>query len=59
MGAHYRAMAYSRRYAPPNIDIEPGVDDRMLRHVEDLAAFLKALDLTNAHLVGHFLGRLH
>ena len=56
VGAQYRAIAYSRRYARPNADIEPGADDQMLPHVEDLAALLAALDAAPAHLVGHSWG---
>lgn len=56
LGARHRAIAYSRRYARPNADIEDGVDDQMLPHVEDLAGFLAALDIPAAHLVGHSWG---
>ena len=52
----YRAIAYSRRYARPNEDIEPGADDQMLRHVDDLVSFLQAIDAAPAHLVGHSWG---
>lgn len=55
-GAKYRAIAYSRRYAHPNEDIPEGVKDRMMVHVEDLISFMKALDLTPAHLIGSSLG---
>lgn len=56
IGASYRAIAYSRRYARPNRDIEPGADDPMLPHVDDLAALLRVLDAAPAHLVGHSWG---
>ena len=56
IGMSYRAIAYSRRYARPNEDIEPGADDQMLPHVDDLIAFMRALDATPAHLVGHSWG---
>ena len=56
MGASYRAVAYSRRYARPNDDIETGADDQMLPHVDDLAAFLQAVDAAPAHLVGNSWG---
>jgi pimeloyl-ACP methyl ester carboxylesterase len=55
-GARYRAIALSRRYARPNTDIEAGRDDPMLAHVDDLAAFLDAVDAAPAHLVGHSWG---
>lgn len=56
IGAQFRAIAYSRRYARPNADIEPSVDDQMLPHVEDLAGLLRAIDVPAAHLVGHSWG---
>ena len=56
IGTKYRAIAYSRRYARPNEDIEPGADDQMLPHVDDLAAFLRMIGATPAHLVGHSWG---
>jgi pimeloyl-ACP methyl ester carboxylesterase len=56
IGTSYRAIAYSRRYARPNPDIEPGADDQMLPHVDDLTALLRALDAAPAHLVGHSWG---
>lgn len=56
IGAGYRAVAYSRRYARPNGDIKAGVDDQMLPHVDDLVAFLGAIDAAPAHLVGHSWG---
>jgi pimeloyl-ACP methyl ester carboxylesterase len=56
VGASHRAITYSRRYARPNEDIPPGVDNQMLPHVEDLAAFLREIDATPAHLVGNSWG---
>ncbi len=56
IGGSYRAIAYSRRYARPNDDIKPGVDDQMHPHVDDLVAFLKTIDATPAHLVGSSWG---
>jgi pimeloyl-ACP methyl ester carboxylesterase len=56
IGSSYRAIAYSRRYARPNQDIEPGADDQMLPHVDDLTALLRVLDAAPAHLVGHSWG---
>ena len=52
VGRSYRAITYSRRFARPNEDIEPGVDDPWQQHVEDLAAFLREIDAAPAHLVG-------
>jgi pimeloyl-ACP methyl ester carboxylesterase len=52
----YRAISYSRRYARPNEDIPDGVDDQMLVHVDDLAAFLSAAGAVPAHLVGNSWG---
>jgi pimeloyl-ACP methyl ester carboxylesterase len=56
IGTRYRAIAYSRRYARPNEDIEPGADDQMLPHVDDLAAFLRLIGAAPAHVVGHSWG---
>lgn len=56
IGARYRAVSYSRRYAWPNQPIADGADDQMGPHVDDLAAFLRALDLAPAHLVGNSWG---
>jgi pimeloyl-ACP methyl ester carboxylesterase len=58
IGASYRAIAYSRRYARPNEDIAPGVDDQTLPHVDDLVAFLRVIGAAPAHLVGHSWGGL-
>lgn len=56
IGESYRAISYSRRFARPNTDIEPGSDDQMLPHVDDLAAFLHAVDAAPAHLIGNSWG---
>ncbi|HEV2216020.1 MAG TPA: hypothetical protein VGV88_00470, partial [Candidatus Dormibacteraeota bacterium] len=53
VGASYRAIAYSRRYAWPNQDLPRGEGDAMGPHVEDLLAFLRALEAHPAHLVGN------
>ena len=52
----HRVIAYSRRYARPNKDIRPGLDDQMTPHVDDLVAFLRAIDGAPANLVGHSWG---
>ena len=56
IGSSYHAVAYSRRYARPNEDIAPGLDDQMLPHVDDLVSFLRAIDAAPAHLVGNSWG---
>ncbi len=56
VGRSYRAITYSRRFARPNEDIDPGADDPLLRHVEDLAAFLREIGAAPAHLVGNSQG---
>ena len=56
IGRSYRAIAYSRRFARPNEDIDTEAEDPWLPHVEDLAAFLKEIDAAPAHLVGNSYG---
>jgi pimeloyl-ACP methyl ester carboxylesterase len=56
VGRSYRAIAYSRRFARPNEDIDPEAEDPWLLHVEDLAAFLREIDAAPAHLVGNSYG---
>jgi pimeloyl-ACP methyl ester carboxylesterase len=56
LGASYRTIAYSRRYARPNEDIPPGADDPMTVHVDDLLAFMQEIGAFPAHLVGHSWG---
>ncbi|MFF8957892.1 alpha/beta fold hydrolase [Streptomyces sp. NPDC014894] len=56
VGAAYRAIAYSRRYARPNPDIPPGVPNPMGPHVDDLLAFLERVGAAPAHLVGNSWG---
>ena len=56
IGGSYRAIAYSRRYARPNRDIEPDADDQMLAHVDDLVALLRVRGAAPAHLIGHSWG---
>lgn len=56
LGRTRRAIAYSRRYSPPNEPIPVGVDDQMDPHVEDLTGFLTATGAAPAHLVGNSWG---
>ncbi len=56
IGAHYRTISYSRRYARPNGDIDPGQGDPWGRHVDDLISFLLKIDAAPAHLVGNSQG---
>jgi pimeloyl-ACP methyl ester carboxylesterase len=56
VGERYRAIAYSRRYAWPNEDLPSGANDVMQPHVDDLLAFLRAVDAYPAHLVGNSWG---
>ena len=58
VGRSHRAVTYSRRFARPNEDLDPGADDLMLLAVEDLVAFLREIDATPAHLVGNSGGAL-
>ena len=56
VGESYRAIAYSRRFAWPNDDLPSGENDMMQPHVDDLLAFLRAVDAYPAHLVGNSWG---
>ncbi len=53
----YRAIAYSRRYNPPNTNkARPGYSAAV--DAEDLAAFIGELHLARVHVVGHSYGAL-
>jgi pimeloyl-ACP methyl ester carboxylesterase len=53
--ATYRAVAYSRRYNYPNTNkLRP--KHSAVVEAEDLAAFIKKLDLGKVHVVGHSYG---
>jgi pimeloyl-ACP methyl ester carboxylesterase len=52
----YRAIAYSRRYHFPNEWKSDGSDYSIGIHAQDLAAFIKALNLGRVHLVGSSFG---
>ncbi len=51
--ADFRAIALSCRGAWPNRQLEPDEEITLDRFVEDLASFIKDLDLAPVHLVGH------
>lgn len=53
--AQYRAITYSRRYNSPNTNaITPG--HSAIADADDLAAFIKTLNLGPVHIVGHSYG---
>jgi pimeloyl-ACP methyl ester carboxylesterase len=55
--ARYRAVAYSRRYNPPNHNrIVPGYS--AVVDADDLAALIRRLRLGRVHVVGHSYGAL-
>lgn len=56
VGRSYRAIAYSRRFARPNEDIDPEAPDSWDQHVDDLAVFLREIGAAPAHLVGSSQG---
>jgi pimeloyl-ACP methyl ester carboxylesterase len=53
---HYRVIAYSQRYYHPNQNLPIVTDYTTLVDAEDLAAFVKALDLDKSHIVGYSSG---
>lgn len=52
-GSRYRAIAVSCRGHWPNRKLEPGEEIALDTFVEDLAAFIRALEAGPVHLVGH------
>jgi pimeloyl-ACP methyl ester carboxylesterase len=55
--AGYRAIAYSRRYSPPNQNkAQPGYS--AVVDADDLAALITKLHLSKVHVVGHSYGAL-
>ncbi|NOJ45404.1 alpha/beta fold hydrolase [Bradyrhizobium archetypum] len=52
----YRLISYSRRYHYPNQWPKDSTDFSVTIHARDLAAFIKALNLTSVHLIGHSYG---
>jgi pimeloyl-ACP methyl ester carboxylesterase len=49
----YHYVSLSRRYHYPNPWPDDGGNDSMARHVEDVAAFIRALKVGKVHLVGN------
>lgn len=56
LSQNYKVISYSRRYHYPNPWPEDASDFSVNIHAEDLAAFIKSLDLGKVHLVGHSYG---
>lgn len=52
----YRFVAYSQRHHVPNTWSDSGDSHTIAQHAEDLAAFIKALGVERAHIVGASLG---
>lgn len=53
---HFQTIAYSRRYHHPASRDEPVSGYNVPKHAEDLAAFIKKLNLKSVHLVGSSYG---
>ncbi len=53
---HFRVIAYSRRYHPPNPQQTDGRPYALARHAEDLAAFIERLGLDRPHIIGSSYG---
>jgi pimeloyl-ACP methyl ester carboxylesterase len=56
LARHYRVIAYSRRYHWPNLPPGEDADASLERQADDLAAIVKAMGVTPAHIVGHSYG---
>lgn len=54
--AHFKVISYSRRYHYPNAWAGDGSDYCTGLHAEDLAAFINALGLGPAHIIGQSSG---
>jgi pimeloyl-ACP methyl ester carboxylesterase len=52
----YRVLVYSRRYHPPNPQVDDAQTYSPKLHAEDLAAMLLTLELAPAHIVGSSYG---
>jgi len=56
LARRYRVIAYSRRYHWPNLPPGKDADASVERQADDLAAFIQAMGIAPAHIVGHSLG---
>ena len=56
LAQHYRVVAYSRRFHWPNARPGKDADASVERQVDDLAALVKTLGSTPAHIIGHSFG---
>jgi non-heme chloroperoxidase len=56
LSQNYKVISYSRRYHYPNPWPMDASDFTVNIHAEDLAAFIKSLDLGKVHLIGHSYG---
>ena len=56
LAQHYRVVAYSRRYHWPNAAPGKDADVSIERQADDLAAIVRALGSTPAHIIGHSFG---
>ena len=56
VASRYRFVALSLRYHHPNEWADDGRHYSLAQHVEDVAAFIRALDVGKVHLVGNSMG---
>lgn len=56
LSQNYKVISYSRRYHYPNPWPNDPSDFTVKIHAEDLAAFIRSLDLGKVHLIGHSYG---
>jgi pimeloyl-ACP methyl ester carboxylesterase len=58
LAERFQVINYSRRFAHPNRPIDPGVDDQLEVHAQDLIALIEAQDLGPVHLLGNSSGAI-
>lgn len=56
IASRYRFVALSLRYHHPNEWADDGTHYSLAQHVEDVAAFIRALEVGKVHLVGNSMG---